>query len=205
MNFLINKTTIIIALMLTTLFMGACSRSPITTFYVLDSGQSTPLALDADSKELKKMPQLQMRKVDIPGYLDRNTIVSREADNVRLHLAEFNSWGESLEKGAQRVLAEVLTPLLLEKEILVLPLDDDSIGPLQIFVQIQRFDGPFQGNIVLDARWTVQDRRDNVIISGAFVDKSPAGLTYTSMVQAQSALLKKLANSMVNPIAKALQ
>ncbi len=188
-----------VLLVLLSFSLMACGRSATTTYYVLDSGISTPIALD-DNKALKKMKQMRLSQVDIPEYLDRATIVSRETDGVRLHLAEFDSWAEGLETGAKRVIAEVLTPLLLEKNILLQPLDDASLDPLQIIIQIQRFDGPFQGNIVLDARWTVLDRHDRVLVSGAFVDKAPAGLTYTSMVQAQSKLLAKLAESMIDPI-----
>ncbi len=188
--------------------LAACGgRSAVTTFYVLDSGESTPvLALDeADSKKKKSMPKMQLRQIDIPQYLDRDALVSREADGVRLHLAEFNSWGESLSNGSRRVMAEVLTPLLIDQGVLLQPLDDDSLGPWQIFVQIQRFDGPLNGDVVLDARWTVRSRYDTVLVSGAFVDKEPAGLTYTTMVQAQSALLKKMATAMAEPITDAVK
>ncbi len=194
----------LVFLLILSLSLMACGRSATTTYYVLDSGVSTPIALD-NNKALKKMEKINLRQVDLPEYLDRATIVSREADGVRLHLAELDSWAESLEIGAKRVVAEVLTPLLLEKNILLQPLDDDSLDPAQILIQVQRFDGPFQGNVVLDARWTVLDRHDNVLVSGAFVDKAPAGLTYTSMVQAQSNLLTKLAQSMVEPISSTIK
>ncbi len=204
-----NQTRMYIwCVLLCALFITACGgRSPVTTFYVLDSGESTPvLELDqSDGKERKSMPKMQIRRVDIPHYLDRDALVSRERDGVRLLLAEFDSWGESLGNGTRRVMAEVLTPLLIQEGVLLQPLDDDSLGPWQIYVQIQRLDGPLQGDVVLDARWTVRSRYDEVLVSGAFVDKAPAGLTYTTMVQAQSALLKKMAESMAVPMAQAVK
>ncbi len=188
--------------------LTACGgRSATPTFFVLDSGEATPvMALDnTNGKKKNSMPKMQLRQIDIPQYLDRDALVSREADGVRLLLAEFDSWGESLSSGTRRVMAEVLTPLLIDQGVLLQPLDDDSLGPWQIFVQIQRFDGPLNGDVVLDARWTVRSRYDTVLVSGAFVDKAPAGLTYTTMVQAQSALLKKMATAMAQPMADAVK
>lgn len=182
-----------------TMLSGCMGRSPATTYYILDSGLSTP-SLEADKTDSR--PRLQLRRVDIPGYLDRNAIVTRDTGGVRLNLAEFHNWAESLSGGMQRVLGEVLTPQLLERGVLLQPLDDDARGPLQIFVQIQRFDGTLGGEVVLDARWTLRDSDDKTVARGAFVDKETAGATYDSLVQAQSELLRKLGHSMVEPVVK---
>ncbi len=187
-----------------TLLLTACGmRSQETTFYILDSGQNTPIALDG-IKNLEEMPSLQLSQVDMPKYLDRNSIITRDSNGVRLHIASFDSWAEPVESGAKRVIAEILTPLLLEKNVLLQPLDDNSLSPLQIFIQVQRFDGTIGQQVALDARWTVRDSSDEIIVSGAFVEQAPAGQNYTSLVQAHSTLLKKLAQSMANPITEAL-
>ncbi len=187
------------------ILLGACGgRSASTSFYVLDSGETTPVIAFDNISEQDDMPKIQLRSVDIPNYLDRNSIVTRESGGVRLHIASFDSWAESLDSGSKRVIAEVLTPLLLEKGVLLQPLDDDSLGPWKIAVQIQRFDGTLGQDVVLDARFTVYDRYDVTYVSGAFVDKAPAGITYASLVQAQSDLLKKFATSMATPITKAM-
>ncbi len=196
-----NPITLILTL---SLLLTACSmRSPETTFYILDSGESTPIAL-GNNKDLEKMPTLQLVQVDMPKYLDRNSIVTRDSNGVRLNMASFDSWAEPVESGATRVMAEVLTPLLLKQNVLLQPLDNDSLTPLQIFVQVQRFDGTIGQSVTLDARWTVRDRRDDIIVSGAFVNQAAAGQDYTSLVQAHSVLLKQLAKSMAEPIATAL-
>ncbi len=183
--------------------LGACAgRSAETTYYILNSDENFP-TVDLGGKDYQKLVKLQLRQVDIPNYLDRNAIVTREADGVRLHLASFNSWGEPLGSGAQRVIAEVLVQPLLEHNVLLQPLDDRVSGPLQIFIQVQRFDGPLQGDVVLEARWTVRDENDYAILSDIFVDKISSSGTYESFVQAQSTLLKRLALSMVSPIVAA--
>ena len=181
--------------------LSGCVRSPATSYYILDSGQTTP-ALREDQPD--KRPRVQLRRVDIPAYLDRNAIVTREKDGVRLTLAEFHAWAESLAGGSQRVLSEVLTPLLLEKGILLQSLDDDVRGPLQIFIQVQRFDGTLGGDVVLDARWTLRDSDDKSVARGSVVDREPAGASYDSMVLAQSRLLDRMGQSMAEPLAKAV-
>lgn len=178
---------------------GCAGRTPATIYYVLDSGQTTP-AIHADKGDAR--PRVQLRRVDIPGYLDRNAIVTREAGGVRLNLAEFHNWAENLSGGMQRVLAEVLTPPLLERGVLLQPLDDDVRGPMQIFVQVQRFDGILGGEVVLDVRWTLRDADDKSVARGAFVEKEAAGATYDTLVRAQSTLLQKLGQSMAEPVAK---
>ncbi len=185
--------------------LSACGgRSASTSFYVLDSGESTPAVTIDNLENEDDMPKIQLRKVDIPKYLDRNSIITRESNGVRLQLANFDSWAESLDSGAKRVIATTLSPLLKEEDIILQPLDDDSLGPWQIFIQIQRFDGMLGQNVVLDASWTVRNNHDTTLISGTFVDQASAGLDYVSLVQAQSNLLKKLAQSMAAPISAAL-
>ncbi len=196
-----HPVTIILTL---SLLLSACSlRSPETSFYILDGGGKAPINLDS-IKDLDKLPTVQLSNIDMPKYLDRNAIVTRDPNGVRLNVASFNSWGEPIESGSKRVISEVLTPLLLEKNVLLQPLDDDSLSPLQIYIQVQRFDGTIGQSVSLDARWTVRNRHDEIIVSGAFSKQTGAGQDYSSLVQAHSTLLKQLAQSMANPITSAL-
>ncbi len=200
-----SKLNLILSLLMLLMLTACGGRSAETSFYVLNSGATTPAMALNDPDAQANMPKVQLRAVDMPKYLDRSAIVTRESNGVRLQLASFDSWAESLDSGTKRVISEVLTPLFFEKEVLLLPLDDESMGPWQIFIQVQRFDGTIGQDVVLDARWTVRDYRDNILLSGAFVDKVPAGLSYASLVQAQSDLLKKLAESMATPIISAVK
>lgn len=182
------------------LLLGAgCTRTPDTTWFVLDSDIATPPVDKA------KGPRLQIRKPDIPAYLDRNAIVTREGGGVRLKLAEFYAWAEPLGAGMQRVLAEVLTPALLEKNVLVQALDDDSGGALQLFVQVQRFDGILGGEATLEARWSLRTDGDVTVARGSFLDKEPSGGSYDTLVQAQSALLRRMGQALAAPLAAAAQ
>ena len=56
--------------------------------------------------------------VTIPGYLDRNEMVSREAAN-QLRLDTRHAWGAPLDQEVQRVLAEDLSRLLASDRVVV--------------------------------------------------------------------------------------
>ncbi len=184
-------------------FFGACllllagcgGRSAPTAYYMLDSGVTTP------NIENVSAPALQLRKVDIPGYLDRSAIVTRDSGGVRVTLAEFHAWAEPLSGGMQRVLTEVMTPRLLERGVLLQPLDDDSRGPLQIFVEVLRFDGTLGQEATLEVRWTLRNSDDRTVARGAFVEREPVGTTYESLVRAQSRLLVRFGENLAPRLA----
>lgn len=176
---------------------GCWGRSGKTTFYMLESGLSTP------HLELQHMPAVQLRRVDIPGYLDRNAIVTREAGGVRLSLAEFQQWAEPLAAGIQRVLAEVMAPKLQQRGVLLQMLDNSSQGVPQVFIEIARFDGMLGGECILEARWGLRKQDDTTIAAGSFADREAAGNSYESLVQAQSRLVVRFGESLAPRLAAA--
>lgn len=186
-----------VAALLLSALVGCAGRSPATMHYVLSSGQ--PKVADSNNSSAS----LQLRKVDVPDYLDRNSIVTREPNNVRLTLAEYHKWAESLSAGMQRVLAEVLSPRLATLNVSLEPLDDDSKGPLQIFIQVLRFDGTLGADTTLDTRWTLRTQNDKIVEQGTFLESIPAGTTYDSLVLAQSQLLVRLGEHMAPLLSKA--
>lgn len=176
---------------------GCGGRSAPTTYYMLNSGTPTPRIENVSA------PALQLRRVDIPGYLDRNAVVTRDGGGVRLTLAEFHKWAEPLSGGMQRVLTEVMTPLLLERGVLLEPLDDDSKGPLQIFVEVLRFDGTMGQETTLETRWTLRDSEDRTVARGSFVESEAAGESYEALVQAQSRLMVCFGKALAPKLAEA--
>lgn len=175
---------------------GCAGRSPATYYYVLNSEQKS-----LDSVPVSKS-SVQLRRVDIPAYLDRNSIVTRASNNVQVTLSEYHQWAEGLGNGMRRVLAEVLAPRLAAKNVTLEPLDADETGPLQIFVQVLRFEGTFGGDVLLDVRWTLRTSHDKIIAQGSFMDRTPAGIDYESLVKAQSDLLIRFGEALVQPVSK---
>ena len=188
--------TIVCALLCLGCLMVGCTRTPDTTWYILQSNAVQP------SLTQLKGARVQLRKVDIPAYLDRNAIVTREG-GVRLRLAEYDAWAEPLGSGMQRALADCLAPLLQEQNVLLQALDDDSTGPLQLFVQVQRFDGTLGAEATLDARWSLRNTDDRALARGSFHASEGAGDTYESLVRAQSHLVERLGRDIADPVAEA--
>lgn len=189
-------------LLLLALLSLGCARSPSTSWYLLSGGApEAPHSATAVATPKGAGPlTVQLRRVDIPGYLDRAGIVTREAGDVQIKVAEFHSWAEPLSTGMQRALSAALLPLLAQGDVLLQALDDDSRGPLQAFVQVQRLDGSMGGQAQLEARWSLRTQQDVTLARGAFVDSEPAGTDYASLVRAQSALVRRLAESMAQPM-----
>lgn len=177
--------------------VGCGGRSPATYYYVLDSSQPIVEAVQ------NKKAALQLRKVDIPTYLDRNSIVTRSQSGVQVTLSEYHKWAESLSNGMQRVLAEALAPPLAEKGIALEPMDDHSRDSLQLFVQVLRFDGALNADTVLEVRWSLRTSDDNIVVQGSFMERDPAGGTYETLVKAQSALLVRFGQSLIDPLSAA--
>ncbi len=199
-----SRISLMLCMLCMLALLTACGGSPPTAFYTLESKVLSP-AKELSATNTKKMPKIVLQEVKVPAYLDRNGITLREADGVTLTISDFNSWGENIADGARRVLSDVLMNTLLEREVLLLSLDDDSADAKKIFVFLHRLDGTIGGKVTIDARWTVHTYDNNELVSGAFVDSMSAGTTYATLVKAQSALLVKLAEHMTSPIADALQ
>lgn len=196
MNTRIRLALVLCSCCLLSILVG-CGRSAPTLYYVLDSAQPPVGAVQ------NKKAALQLRKVDIPAYLDRNSIVTRSASGVQLTLSEYHQWAESLSNGMQRVLAEVLAPPLAEKGIALEPMDDHSTAPLQLFVQVLRFDGALHADVVLELRWSLRTSDDKIVTQGSFMERSAAGGSYETLVKAQSILLARFGETVLAPLSTA--
>ena len=87
----------------------------------------------------------------------------------------------------RRVVQEVLTPPLLAVGLNVLAPGDDTRADYVLLVDLQRLDGNFDSKAVLEARWTLKNRHDDVIARGIYADAEPvAGKTYDVLTAAES-------------------
>lgn len=190
----------ILGIFILMLSVSACvGRTPDTDYFVLQSGLSlSPVdAID------KNMPCVQVRRVDIPGYLNRDAIVTRGQSGVRLTLPNFRAWAEPLGSGMQRVLAESLIQPLLAQGVLLQALDDEGPAALQLSVQVYRFDGVLGGQVRLEARWTLRDTKERILARGLVAESESAGHDYESLVLAQSVLVRRMGEKIAAPLAVA--
>ncbi|MBL8539023.1 MAG: membrane integrity-associated transporter subunit PqiC [Betaproteobacteria bacterium] len=93
--------------------------------------------------------------VTVPGYLDRNEMVSREAAN-QLRVDTRHSWGSPLEQEVLRVLGEDLSRLLQSDRVVVWPWARQRDIAVRVPVQVLQFEPVAGKGIVLVARWELQ-------------------------------------------------
>lgn len=171
-----------------TVLLAACGRSTPTSYYLLES-RLTPVSADSlPSKSLRVAP------VNVPEYLDRDGIVSRMGESTQLIVAQFHNWGEPLSHGVRRVTREVLTRPMLQSGVNVLPAGDESTADYVLYLDIQRLDGNFDQKAVLDVRWTLRNKFNDVLARGIFVDEETVtGKGYDVLTAAESRLVQKMA------------
>lgn len=181
----------------------ACGPSAPTHYYMLDSGE-TPLAADHLPPTV-----LRIAQVGIPGYLDRQGIVSRRPDSPRLRVDNFDIWAEPLDQGIRRVLREVLWPRLLPCGITVDCGNGNDGWNSVLVLNILRLDGAPGQTAHLEARWSVQDTAGRILAGGNYADSldCPAHTggdgSPSALVNAQSQLLQRMGRALAPQIARA--
>lgn len=131
------------------LLLAACASAPQTAFYTL--------ALDSAPASVADFPaHVAIGPIDLPDYLDRPQIVTRIGEN-RLRVDEFNRWGGRLDEQIDHVLQRGLGSALGRDRVFG---HRSGVGvgrDYRIALQVLRFDGTPDGDVVLDVAWSVID------------------------------------------------
>lgn len=196
-------------LALAALFLGPAGCGNITgtsapaSFYVLTPTQDARPVGASGATGGKKL-LIVMGPVNVASYLNRPQIVSR-GQGVRVSLAEFDRWAEPLDKNLARVLAEDVAQLTADSA-LVVPGRDDAAADARVLVDVERLDGTLGGEAVLVAWWSLRAHDGHVLSRNRAEHRQRSGLSFASMVEAQSALAGRLAQDIaaaVNNLASA--
>jgi uncharacterized lipoprotein YmbA len=102
--------------------------------------------------------------IKFPGYLDRQEIVVRSAQN-RFEVSENDRWAEPLEENFARVLAQNLSALLRTDRIVPYPWPVDRKPSYQVEIDVLRFEANSGREAQLFARWAVSDGGNKNLIS----------------------------------------
>ena len=94
--------------------------------------------------------------VRLPGYLDREEMVTRLSQN-RFAVSENVRWIEPLEENAFRVLMQNLAALLRPERIVRYPWQSNQRPTYQVEIEILRFEPNADYEVQLRARWAVID------------------------------------------------
>ncbi|MBQ9453132.1 MAG: membrane integrity-associated transporter subunit PqiC [Desulfovibrio sp.] len=169
------------------ILLVACGRSLPTRYYLLESPH-TPMHVD-------NLPPVNLRlaQVSVPQYLDRNGIVSRKKGSTELIVSQFHAWAEPVATGVRRLLQEGLSAPLLAVGINVPAPGDDAPAEYTLFVDVQRLDGDFHADAVLEIRWTLKNSNDAILGKGIYADREAVpGDTYDALIAAESRMLNRM-------------
>ena len=183
-----------------TVLLAGCASSPSVRFYTL-----TPVGHRegaTSSQEVAKHLSVSITPVEIPDYLDRPQIVTRQGQN-ELKLAEFDQWAGSLSDNISAVLAEDIATFLGSDRVSVYPGMHGEKTDFAVAMRILWLDCVPGSRVFLKARWTIfagQDRKEVAMRTITF-SESLGDKRYETMVAAFSHTLERLSRGIAREIA----
>jgi uncharacterized protein len=180
--------------------LAGCAGSPSVRFYTLtpveQGGKGTYSPGTASPISVSIAP------VEIPDYLERPQIVTRQGRN-QLKLAEFDHWAGSLSDNFSAVLVENIATLLGSDRVTVRPGIQGGKPDFALALRILRLDFLPGDRVDLKAQWTIisgQDRKD-IATRTMSCTESLADKSYDTMVAALSHALGQLSREIAQGIA----
>lgn len=197
MNPIPRRPALLLLLLILALAAG-CARSIPNSYYLLDSGEPPFNAADLPAQSLR------LADVSLPDYLDRKDIVRRRSGDTHLDVAAVHQWAEPLDKGLRRALREILVPRLARAGRVLLPEGETREGVPALVVDIQRFDGDFDADAHISARWQLRDADGGILAQGIHAASLPVGPDYASLTRALSSLARGLGEHLAGRCAEVL-
>jgi uncharacterized lipoprotein YmbA len=173
----------------------ACATKPVNTQrYTLPDNTQTTSEVSADAEQV-----LVIGSIGLTEFLDSDRIV-QQLDDITLHQARDNLWAENLAQQIRRGLRSRLSSKL--PNILVV---SDSRGLKQdawnLQLDIEQFQGHFNGNALTSGQWQLQDSQGNLIAIKSFnIETTLTTDGYPALVRALGNNLDKLAEQLASQI-----
>lgn len=180
-------------------WLAGCTTSPQARFYTLiplGSPGATPPAPGSPSPV-----SVSVAPVEIPDYLDRPQIVTRDGRNG-LKLSEFDRWGGSLAENFATVLAENLAQLLGTDRVFVYPRMQSEQTLFTVAARVLRLDAVPGEQVHLRVQWTVAagaDRKDVVTRTASYTERLSDG-RYDTLAEGISRTLEQLSREIARTI-----
>jgi uncharacterized lipoprotein YmbA len=139
--------------------------------------------------------------IRLPGYLDRQEIVTRVSPN-RIDLSEYDHWAEPLETNFNRVLGQNLSVLLPINRLVFFPWESTRSPTYQVEVEVLRFEANAAGDVQLSARWVVLDARKKAALKSGetLLVRQPAAKSTDAAVAMLSETLGDLSREIANAL-----
>ncbi len=139
--------------------------------------------------------------VRIPGYLDREQLVTRVSEN-RFDVSENDRWIEPLDESVSRVLAQNLYTLLKSDRIFRYPWPNGRYVTHQIDIEILRFEATAANEAQLAARWAIVETGTKQMLASrtTFLKRPIQGSGKEAAVDALSATLADFSREIANTV-----
>jgi hypothetical protein len=161
--------------------------SPMPRYFALNS--------PASGAPLAAQPELGIAvgPIDVPRYLDRPEIVTRDGSN-RLIVADDHRWAGSLRSDIQRVVADELGRLLGTARVAVYPETPRFTATYRVLLDVREFEPVSDTNVRLRGRWTIAAIPDGhaLAVEESVIDRPLASSSYADIVAAESSALDEL-------------
>jgi len=170
-------------------------RTPEARFFVLRS-----LAEPPAEAAVHPAPRgfVAVMPVRLPGHLDRPQLVTWAAPG-ELRIDEFLRWGEPLDTGFTRTLAENLAALLPEHFVVRSPWRSAAVPRCRVATELSVFGPQANGEVRLEGRWTLFPARGEEplargkpALARGPLARGPAGVDPGAEVDAMSELVAEL-------------
>lgn len=182
---------------LSALLLSACVTltSPSSQLYTLNASNNAAPPLPEHNDPQR--PVLAVGPVDLPDYLRRPQIVSREGEN-RIKVAEFDRWAAPLNEQVERVLAENLGARM--PGMVVVNYREQRFKPrYRLSMSVERFERQDGKRVQLAGRWTLANAETGAVLQthrDSFDVPLVGDESYEATVAAQSKALAELADAM---------
>lgn len=184
------KTIAMILLIAATLL--SCQSSPRKHYYLLNSAE-TPTTTTNSSTNITR--SVGIGPIVIADYLNRLAIVRTQDDNS-LQISDTDYWGEPLDKGIARVVADTLRQHNPATSFVQFPYRSDARPSHSLRLQIHQLN--YSGSqATLDATWELVDNMSKQIITRKnFSHTSTTANNAAGIARAYSNLIVDLAEAM---------
>ncbi len=179
--------------------LAGCASSPPARFYTL-----TPLAA-TDAKQAATATanpvSVSIAPVEVPDYLDRPQIVTRDGPN-ELRLAEFDRWGGSLSDNIGATLAEDLALILGSDRVYAYPRLSAEQADYSVNMRVLRLDCVPGDRVFLKAQWTLSagTEKKEVAARVTTLTERLTDARYETMVAAVSRAVEQVSREIAKEI-----
>jgi uncharacterized lipoprotein YmbA len=132
-------------------------------FFILTPAPQTQHSLPRCSPAPSTL-EVGVGPIQLPGYLDRQQLVSRITDN-HLDVAANDRWAEPLGDNLGRILAQNLSALLGRENVSLYPWPSDRRPTYQVEIEVLRFEPDSARSADLAARWILRDVPTRAVLS----------------------------------------